>query len=69
MTYQKWDKIGKYEICFVGIFMSTNCPVKIYHPRSLARTFAARLYKQWVKRNLQAESQIPCPSEWLGMRS
>ena len=39
------------------------------HPRSLARTFAARCYKQWVKRNLQTESQIPGPSEWLGMRS
>ena len=39
------------------------------HPRSLARTFAARSYKQWVKRNLQSESQIPGPSEWLGMRS
>ena len=39
------------------------------HPRSLARTFAARSYKQWVKRNLQTESQIPSPSEWLGMRS
>ena len=37
--------------------------------RSLARTSAARLYKQWVKRNLQTESQIPGPSEWLGMRS
>ena len=31
------------------------------HPRSLARTFAARSY--------QTESQIPGPSEWLGMRS
>ena len=39
------------------------------HPRSLARTFAARSYKQWVERNLQTESQIPRPSEWLGMRS
>ena len=39
------------------------------HPRSLARTFAARSYKQWVKRNLQTENQIPGPSEWLGMRS
>ena len=39
------------------------------HPRSLARTFAARSYKQWIKRNLQKESQIPGPSEWLGMRS
>ena len=39
------------------------------HPHSLARTSAARSYKQWVKRNLQTESQIPGPSEWLGMRS
>ena len=39
------------------------------HPRGLARTFAARSYKQWIKRNLQTESQIPGPSEWLGMRS
>ena len=39
------------------------------HPRSLARTSAARLYKQWAKRNLQTESLIPGPSEWLGMRS
>ena len=39
------------------------------HPRSLARTFAARSYKQWVKRNLQTESQITGPFDWLGMRS
>ena len=39
------------------------------HARSLARTSAARSYKQWVKRNLQTESQIPVPAEWLGMRS
>ena len=39
------------------------------HPRSLARTFVTRSYKQWIKRNLQTESQIPGPSEWLGMRS
>ena len=39
------------------------------HPRSLARTFAARSQKQWIKRNLQTESQIRGPSEWLGMRS
>ena len=38
-------------------------------PRSLARTSAARSYKQWAKRNHQTESQIPGPSEWLGMRS
>ena len=39
------------------------------HPRSLARTSAARSHKQWVKRNLQTESQIPGPSQWLGMHS
>ena len=39
------------------------------HPRSLARTSAACSYKQWVKRNLQTESLIPGPSEWLGMRN
>ena len=39
------------------------------HLRSLARTSAACLYKQWVKRNLQTESQIPGPSEWLRMRN
>ena len=39
------------------------------HPRSLARTSAAPSYKQWVKRNLQTETQTPGPSEWLGMRS
>ena len=38
------------------------------HPRSLTRTSAARSYKQWVNRNLQTESQILGPSEWLGMR-
>ena len=38
------------------------------HPRSLARTFAARSYKQWIKKNLQTENQIRGPSEWLGMR-
>ena len=39
------------------------------HSRRLARTFAARSYKQWVKRNLQTESQTPALAEWLGMRS
>ena len=42
---------------------------RIWHLRSLAKTFAARSYKHWVKKNLQTESQIPSPSEWLGMRS
>ena len=35
------------------------------HLRSLTRTSAACSYK----RNLQKESQIPGPSEWLGMHS
>ena len=35
----------------------------------LIRTSAARSYKQWVKRNLQTERQIPGPSEWLDMRN
>ena len=39
------------------------------YPCSLARTSAARSYRHWVKRNLQTESQIPSPSEWLGMHS
>ena len=39
------------------------------HPCKLARTFAARSYKQWVKRNLQTESQTPGASDWLGMHS
>ena len=39
------------------------------HPHSLARTSAARSYKQWVKRNLQTENQISGPSEQLGLRS
>ena len=35
------------------------------HPRSLARTSTAHSYKQWVKRNLQTENQIPAPlSGW-----
>ena len=50
-------------------YASSECSGEPAHPRSLARTFAARLYKQWVKRNLQTESQFPSPSEWLGMRS
>ena len=49
-------------------YASSEGSGKPAHPRSLARTFAARSYKQCVKRNLQTESQIPGPSEWLGMR-
>ena len=35
------------------------------HPRSLARTSAARSYKQCVKRNLQTKSQLPVPNYLL----
>ena len=48
------SKFGTYRIC---------------EQHSLARTSAARSYKQWVRRNLQTESQIAGPSEWLGMHS
>ena len=54
-TWTASSEFGTYRLC--------------EHPRSLARTSAARSYKQWVKRNLQTENQIPSPSEWLGMRS
>ena len=76
---------GWSEIVFLNMTSETNAPRQANlvliayassegsgepaHPRSLARTFAARSYKQWVKRNLQTESQSPGPSEWLGMRS
>ena len=50
-------------------YASSEGSGKPAHLCSLARTSAARSYKQWVKRNLQTESQIPSPSEWLGMRS
>ena len=50
-------------------YASSEGSVEPVHPRSLARTFAARSYKQWVKRNLQTESQIHDLSEWLGMHS
>ena len=50
-------------------YASSEGSGKPAHPRSLARTSAAHSYKQWIKRNLQTESQIRGPSEWLGMRS
>ena len=75
MTWLKW----LFYSCKVDGPCQTNLVLIAYassegsgepaHPRSLARTFAARSYKQWVKRNLQRESQIPGSSEWLGMRS
>ena len=69
--YQKMERVvGPRQANLVHIaYASSEGSGEPAHPRSLARTFAARSYKQWVKRNLQTESQIPGPSEWLGMRS
>ena len=76
-----WSRVDNFQICVVITsgprqanllliaYASSEGSGEPAHPRSLARTFAARSYKQWVKRNLQTESQIPGPSEWLGMRS
>ena len=41
---------------------------RIWYLSPMRAAFAARSYKQWVKRNLQTESQISGPSEWLGIR-
>ena len=57
------SEFGTYRLC------ESEGSGKPAHLCSLARTFAARSYKQRVKRNLQTESQISGPSEWLGMRS
>ena len=65
-----WDVYGPRQANLVLItYASSESSGEPAHPRSLARTFAARSYKKWVKRNLQTESQIPGLSEWLGMRS
>ena len=56
-------------IWYLSPMRAAKVRASLAHPRSLARTSAARSYKHWVKRNLQTESQIPSPSEWLGMRS
>ena len=65
-----WQNFGPRQANLVLIvYASSEGSGEPAHPRSLARTFAAPSYKQWVKRNLQTESQIPSPAEWLGMRS
>ena len=67
---KKLKKIGPRQANLVLIaYASSEGSGEPAHPRSLARTSAARSYKQRVKRNLQTESQIPGPYEWLGMRS
>ena len=61
---------GPHQVNLVLIaYVSSEGSGEPAHPRSLTRTSAACSYKQWVKRNFQTESQIPGPSEWLGMRS
>ena len=65
-TVNKWTASGEFGTYHLA---SSEGPGEPAHPRSLARTFAARSYKQWVKRNLKSESQTSDPSEWLGMRS
>ena len=72
MSLSSWMscKIGPRQAKLVLIaYASSEGSGEPAYPRSLARTSAARSYKQWVKRNLQTESQMPIPSEWLGMRS
>ena len=72
MSLSSWMscKIGPRQANLVLIaYASSEGSGEPAYPRSLARTSAARSYKQWVKRNLQTESQMPIPSEWLGMRS
>ena len=66
----EWKAYGPRQANLVLIaYASSEGSGEPAHSRSLARTSAARSYKQWIKRNLQTESQIPGPSEWLGMRS
>ena len=69
-SWSKFRIIGLHQANLVLIaYASSEGSGEPAHPRSLARTFAARSYKQGVKRNLQTESQIPGLSEWLDMRS
>ena len=66
LTHQM-DRVKR--ICELIAYASSEGSGEPAHPRSLTRTFAARSYKQWIKRNCQTENQIPGPSEWLDMRS
>ena len=78
VTWLIWQWCTEYTITFIGprqanlvliAYASSEGSGEPAHPCSLARTYAAPSYRQWVKRNLQTENQIPSPSEWLGMRS
>ena len=66
--YQSWNGPRQANLVLIA-YASSEGSGEPAHPRSLARTSAARSYKQWVMRNLQTEGQIPGPSEWLGKRS
>ena len=69
-THLFYFTIGPHQANLVHIaYASSEASGQPAHLRSLTRTSAARSYKQWVKRNLQTENQIPGPSELLGMRS
>ena len=74
MGKSKWSTwIGPHQVNLILIqviaYASSEGSGEPAHLCSLARTCAACSHKQWVKRNLHTESQIPSPSEWLGMRS
>ena len=63
-SWPEYTRFGQRQVNLVLIaYASSEGSGEPAQPRSLARTFAARSYKQWVKRNLQTESQIPGPSE------
>ena len=83
MLLQSWITMVS-PICWIVFFYMISCLFLFYTldrvkriwylspmraAKVQARTSAVRSYKQWIKRNLQTESQIPGPSEWLGMRS
>ena len=63
-TSSIWQLYGPHQANLVLIaYASSEGSGEAAHPRSLATTSAARSYKQWVKKNLQTESQIPGPYE------
>ena len=69
LGWSKWESWSRLHTWTASSEFCTYHLCEQRRMRTLARTSAARSYKQWVKRNLQTESQIPGLSEWLGMRS
>ena len=71
---QKWDSVYDMDrvkrIWYLPPMRAANVQASLRiravspEPPLLAHTSS-----EWVKRNLQTESQIPGPSEWLGMHS